>query len=91
MYLVCKLYLKYLMEKKEKKKKSITQSQGIFCYAPYLIKTSKSHPLPPSTPAHETKMHQCLPCYLWYTCIVGACKYDENQDFKKIEDKHTAQ
>ena len=43
------------------------------------------------TPAHETKMHQCLPCYLWYTCIVGACKYDENQDFKKIEDKHTAQ
>ena len=45
---------------------------------------------PPSTPAHETKMHQCLPCYLWYTCIVGACKYDANQD-KKIEDKHTAQ
>lgn len=88
MLLVCKLYLKYLMEKKGKKKKRYNTIGKLREYfAMPLISSKLQNP----TPAHETKMHQCLPCYLWYTCIVGACKYDENQDFKKIEDKHTAQ
>ena len=91
MYLVCKLYLKYLIEKKGKKEKKYNTIGKLREYFAMPLISSKLQNSPSPPPAHETKMHQCLPYYLRYTCIVEAYKYDKNQDFEKVEDKHTAQ
>ena len=39
--------------------------------------------------AHETKMHQCLPYYIWCTCDFKVHKFSKNQDFEKVKEKHS--
>ena len=41
--------------------------------------------------AHETKIHQCLPNYIWCKCTFEAHRFGKNQDFEKVKEKHTTQ
>ena len=41
--------------------------------------------------AHETKIHQCFPFYLWCTIACEVHKASKDQDVGKIKAKDTAE